>query len=385
MLQRLRELLHLSQDIGRQGLFMKILLIDNAKGWGGAEEQLLALAQALVSVGHTVIVGVRAGGRIEKKFAGGNFLLWSVPRGGLSGLVALARFTAMARRERFQIVHVHRDHDLPVGKLYAVAAGARLVLTQHCRPSRPSRFMYALAHRIVCVSEYIAADIRTRLPTLRSRISVILNGIDAAAFTSPDPGYWRNNPLVGNRWPLLGTVGGFYKNQIELIGLLPELRKSFLEILLILIGEDEKGKAFLVARAAELGVSDAVLFTGALPRDQMKHALAGIDLQVSTFRNEGFGLSVVEGLMVGTPFVGYRVGGYPEIVEQGGNGILLETIDEILDVTRGLLADNERRQAMGRNAVESVRWRFSLGSMVDAYISLYLLLSEQRTPNVTVR
>ena len=167
--------------------------------------------------------------------------------------------------------------------------------------------------------------------------------------------------------------------------MLPELRKSFLEILLILIGEDEKGKAFLVARAAELGVSDAVLFTGALPRDQMKHALAGIDLQVSTFRNEGFGLSVVEGLMVGTPFVGYRVGGYPEIVEQGGNGILLETIDEILDVTRGLLADNERRQAMGRNAVESVRWRFSLGSMVDAYISLYLLLSEQRTPNVTVR
>ena len=351
---------------------MKIRLIDNAKGWGGAEEQLLALAQALVSVGHTVIVGVRAGGRIEKKFAGGNFLLWSVPRGGLSGLVALARFTAMARRERFQIVHVHRDHDLPVGKLYAVAAGARLVLTQHCRPSRPSRFMYALAHRIVCVSEYIAADIRTRLPTLRSRISVILNGIDAAAFTSPDPGYWRNNPLVGNRWPLLGTVGGFYKNQIELIGLLPELRKSFLEILLILIGEDEKGKAFLVARAAELGVSDAVLFTGALPRDQMKHALAGIDLQVSAFRNEGFGLSVVEGLMVGTPFVGYRAGGYPEIISAFENGTLVDLPTEMCQAILTTLQNRKNTELLDCISRCSVKSLFSLDEMIAAYDMLYI-------------
>ena len=63
-----------------------------------------------------------------------------------------------------------------------------------------------------------------------------------------------------------------------------------------------------------------------------------IFLNVSAFRREGFGLSVLEGMAVGTPFIGYRAGGYREIVVQGENGYLVEDKDEFVEVVVGLLA-----------------------------------------------
>ncbi|MBV5339513.1 MAG: glycosyltransferase family 4 protein [Deltaproteobacteria bacterium] len=353
---------------------MKILMIDNAKGWGGAEEQFLALAKGLISAGHAVTLGIRAGSTGAVRLSDETLPIWAVPRGGLKGAVALANFVVKAKQEQFHVIHVHRDHDLPVGKLYALAAGALLILTQHCRPGKPSRLMYGLVDKIVCVSKYIAADICTRLPSLTSRVCVIHNGIDLTSFDAPDPAYWQRHPKTNDRWPLLGAVGCFYKNQEELLGLLPELRKEFPKIALLLIGEDDQKKPALVNRATELGVTDAVVFTGLIPREQMKDALAGLDLQVSAFRNEGFGLAIVEGLAVGTPFVGYRSGGYPEIVTDCSAGFLADSSTELADAVISMLsADSKSRSARVEACVATIG-RFSLSRMVGTYEATYASL-----------
>ena len=152
-----------------------------------------------------------------------------------------------------------------------------------------------------------------------------MNGIDLAPFAAADPQFWLRHPQVGERAPLLGAVGAFYKGQEELIGLLPSLIEEFPRLALILIGEDEERKHLLQQLAQQSGVAEAVVFAGRIPREQMKDALCGLDLNVSAFRNEGFGLSVVEGLAGGTRFVGYRAGGYPEIVSAAGAGSLVDT------------------------------------------------------------
>lgn len=350
---------------------MKIFMVDNARGWGGAEEQFLAMAKGLTAAGHSVTLAVREKSACSQRLSGEAFNVWPVPRGGLRGVAAMARFAAAARREQFEMVHVHRDHDLPVGKLYALVTGAPLILTQHCQPSKPSQLMYCLADKIACVSEYIASGIRTRLPSLAERISVIHNGIDLTLFTDPDPTYWQRRPEVAGCRPLLGAVGCFYKNQMELIELLPDICREFPTVKLLLIGEDEQNKTPLVSKAAELGVSKAVVFVGNVPRTQMKDALAGVDLQVSAFRNEGFGLTVIEGLAVGTLFVGYRAGGYPEIVNSGENGMLVDNRAELVTAICAMLRERTKWEQLRSKTMQQVRTTFSLKQMVDGYLKFY--------------
>lgn len=207
---------------------------------------------------------------------------------------------------------------------------------------------------------------------MRDCLGVIVNGIDPALFTNPDREFWRRNPYLTGRGPLLGVVGGFYKGQEELIELLPDLRKEFPAITLILIGEDEGRKPQLQGLAERLGVTEAVFFAGRIPRDQMKHALAGLDLNVSAFRNEGFGLTVIEGFAVGTPFVGYAAGGYQEVVESGVNGMLVTDKNALMWQIKDLLGDSQGLLSLRINCHQSVvGGEFLLEQMVNRYVQEY--------------
>lgn len=350
---------------------MKIAFVNTNRGWGGAEEQMLVMARELTLRGHDVTVIVRRGGPMEKRFSRSGQRVFPVERTGLQTIVSLFRAAAWARKECFEIIHCHRDHDLPLGKLLSIVTAAPLLLTQHCLPRRPSALIYGLTDRIITVSEYIAAGIRVKLPRIGGRLGVIVNGIELARFTDPDRQFWRRHPLVGERRPLLGVVGAFYKGQEELIAMLPALREQFPQVALILIGEDEGRKAPLVAKAEQLGVADSVVFAGRIPRERMKDALGSLDLNVSTFRNEGFGLSVVEGLAVGTPFVGYRAGGYPEIIKQGQNGFLANSGEEFVSLLNRLLAEeNAHIHSLSENCIAEAR-KFSLERMIASYLKQY--------------
>jgi len=81
--------------------------------------------------------------------------------------------------------------------------------------------------------------------------------------------------------------------------------------------------------------------------------------------DEPFGLSVVEAMACGTPVIANRRGSMPEIIEDGVNGFLVDSLDEAL-------AAVERVGALDRREVRrSVERRFSVDRMADEYIALY--------------
>ena len=273
---------------------MKIALLNTTRGWGGAEEQMLALARELKKRGEDVTVIARRGGPVMERFAADGQRVLPVARKGCGAVFAPFAAALRARSSRFDVIHSHRDHDLPLGKLLSFFCGAPLVLTQHCRPNKPNGVLYRSADRLVAVSSYIAVGVMAKLPALSGRFSVIVNGIDPELFDGADPAFWRFHPQAGGRWPLIGAVGAFYKGQEKLVVALPSLLQEFPRLALVLIGEDESRKDALLELARQHGVADAVIFAGRIQREQMRHALAGLDLNVSAFRNEGFGLTVVE-------------------------------------------------------------------------------------------
>lgn len=105
----------------------------------------------------------------------------------------------------------------------------------------------------------------------------------------------------------------------------------------------------LRAYAAELG--DRVVFHGHV-NDTYKHAvLARASLHLMPSRKEGWGLAVTEAAQHGVPTVGYRsAGGLCDSIVDGETGVLVSTEQEFHTVVRGLLADSDRREALGSAA-----------------------------------
>ena len=356
---------------------MRIAMIDNSRGWGGAEDVLLSLAKGLIDRGHKVAIFVREGAETVGALQMAGLDVRPISRQGIGMVGGMLRMIGMVRRDCFDLIHVHRNHDIPVGKIAAVAVRAPLLLTQHCLLGKSSSILMGLADRIVAVSRFIGADMEQRFPVLTGKVEVVHNGIDLSLFGHPEPGYWRNEPHFFDADPLVGVVGYFYKNQEELIDMLPKLKAEFPGMGLVVIGKDDARLSLLRDRAVERGVADSIFFVGAIPRHEMGHALAGLALNISAYRREGFGLSVVEGMAVGTPFVGYRSGGYTDIVEEGQTGHLVATNSDLCDTITRLLKDHTVRKAMSLTAQRRAAERFSLFRMLDRYELLMMELANR--------
>jgi glycosyltransferase involved in cell wall biosynthesis len=350
-------------------------MVDNSRGWGGAEQMLLSLSGGMRSRGHDVAVFLREGAATPEPFRREGFAVREIPRQGTGAIRGLWQVVRASRRERFDLVHVHRNHDLLVGKLAAMAARAPLLLTQHCLPGTMSARQIGLADRIVTVSRFIGEDMESRYPSLAGRIGTIHNGIDLSPFEHPRPGYWGKVPAVAGARPLLGVVGYFYKNQEELIGLLPRIREKLPRAMLVVIGRDDSKREELERAAEACGAADAVHFAGNIPHAEIGDAMAGLDLNVSAFRREGCALNVIESLAVGTPFVGYRAGSYPELVVDGETGMLADSPEDFVRIVVSLAERPGRMEEMRRKAREDARARFDVKRMVDRYEALYRRLN----------
>jgi glycosyltransferase involved in cell wall biosynthesis len=355
---------------------MRIAMINNSSGWGGAEQILLHLAIRLRDRGYYVGLFLREGSATVSRLTSEGFDVWTVPRNGWRKIRGIGGVAAVVRREKFDLIHVHRNHDLLIGKIASLAANAPLLLTQHCLLGTTSSFILHFADKIVAVSRFIAADMEERFPTIVQKLEVVHNGIDLELFSDRKTDYWDDIPALKNAKPLLGVVGYFYKNQEELIELLPAIRNELPDVKLLIIGHDESKIQMLEERVKVEGVTDAVYFSGEIPHDRIGDALASLDLNISAFRREGFGLTVIEGMAVGTPFVGYNAGGYSEIVEQGVNGILVDTRDDLRDAIIRLAGSHDVLNSMGRTARNIVRERFSIFRMVSDYESIYRKMAE---------
>jgi len=138
-------------------------------------------------------------------------------------------------------------------------------------------------------------------------------------------------------------------------------------------------------QAREMGIGDHVTFTGQVedPMSEGVYAAADVVCQVSRWE-EVFGYVIAEAMSSSRPMVATRVGGIPELVEDGKTGFLAERADAqaIADRILKLVADPELRKRMGRAGREVARERFDLVRNVERVAGLYGL---EATQTVAVR
>ena len=360
---------------------MKILLINNGKGWSGGQEHLKDLAIQLRNNGVEVHFLVRQDTVNETRFTELGFTVHLMPyKHGWSTVGAVRNLVSVMRRERFDIVSINREHDLPLTiAAYRLAfpfgRHGRLMMSYHLPTERQQPLLGAV-DAVVCISEHVKAKLLQGMPAAAAKTTVLYYGIvvppppDGAKFAANRPRRY----LQGRPFPVIGMVGEFWKNQIELVEMLPQLRQEFPDITVAFVGNN-KDRALvepLEARARELGVERHMVFTGLVPRERIGDVFYDMDLSVTTHRNEGFGIVHLESLAVGTPVVAYNEGGFVDIFKGEEVGVLVDggTAD-FATATIDLLKDDARRFAMGRAGYELVERRYSVQAMGRTYLQFY--------------
>jgi N-acetyl-alpha-D-glucosaminyl L-malate synthase BshA len=362
---------------------------------GGSGVVATELALALAPRGHDVcLISSEPPFRWRFGVPGLSFVRVEVPPYPLfrepQYLLALANTIArVAGERRLDIVHAH--YAVPhataaylAGQMLASAAGAsapRTVTTLHgtditlvgSDPSyaRVVAFSIEQSDGVTAVSQSLRADTIAALG-IRREVAVIPNFLDCAVYRR------RFDPEMRQRLcptdccdALVVHVSNFrpVKRVDVALDVFRAIRRR-VRARFVLIG-DGPVRTEIERRAADAGLAAEVTFVG--EQHDLVPWLSVADLFLLPSAQESFGLAALEAMACEVPVVASRVGGLPEIIEDGVSGFLCPPDDVEMMAAKGIavLADPARRASIGHAAAEIVRTRYCTDLVVPHYEAAY--------------
>jgi glycosyltransferase involved in cell wall biosynthesis len=145
----------------------------------------------------------------------------------------------------------------------------------------------------------------------------------------------------------------------------------------VLLAGDGPDRDRLVASARALGLEDRVRFAGA--RRDVANVLAALDVFVLSSDFEGSPLALIEAMAAGKAIVATRVGGVPDLIDDGVHGLLVPPGDPgaLGTALLSLARDPARRAALGAAARGRQREELTLDGMIERITMLYERVTRQ--------
>ncbi|MCK7596387.1 glycosyltransferase family 4 protein [Microbulbifer sp. CAU 1566] len=370
---------------------MKVIQLLPALNSGGVERGTLDLARALVRAGHESIV-ISSGGRLVKQLEmeGSRHITLPVHKKSLASLCQVRPLRRLIRDLQPDILHLRSR--VPAWLTYLAwkkldpKTRPRLVSTAHGLYSinRYSAIM-ARTEQVIAISDCVKRYLLENYSSdLRAEPQVIYRGVDTREFSPelPVPADWQETTLGefpelrDRRWLLLPGRLTRWKGQEDFIRMIAELTGSggdgnYQDIQGIILGGAEKNKEHyadeLQTLASELGVRDRITFTG--HRSDIREWYRQSTLVYNLSKTpEPFGRTVIEAAAMGTPIIGYDIGGpaeslracFPDGLVENGNR------EQLLATTRRLLAQTGAARLSPELPPE-----FTLDHMVARTLALY--------------
>ncbi len=363
---------------------MKILFVNNFRGRGGGEEFLRDLLPGLAEKGVKVGLVCRPNTPLVEMFSGSSVEVYSINRNGADGLLSVFKIAKIIRKNGYQIVSIQRGHDIIQSWIASLLSFRKPVLlyTAQVPEFLKSRFILSRMDRITTISRYIAGKIACYAPSVARRICILYYGIDLKKFkrNSISPGWLRSRFGISPDTKIIATVGDLWKNQIEFLDSLVEIRRTIPHVRFALVAVDAGSTEVEIfkRRADELGLRDAVLWAGRLSKEEMLRFYADVDIAVSAHRNEGFGIWVLEALAMGTPVISVNAGGVRDSLEGCPAGMLVDGGPrEMATAVIRVLSDTAQREKMAEAGPRWVVARFSKERMIEDYLRLFDSLSRE--------
>ena len=295
----------------------------------------------------------------------------------------------LIRREKPDIVHTHTSKAGILGRLAVKLAGvSRLIHTPH------GHVFYGHFGRIKSAFftflERIFAPVTDRIITLtqqgteehlqfgvgkRHQFVSIASGVDLPLLYRRSVHPTRGKEKLGfsSACLLVGTVGKLVpiKGHATLISSAIEVTRSFPSARFVIVGEGPL-EGSLRHQGETLSTAGLLHFVKAWGVETWDW-IAGFDLFVLPSLNEGMGRVLIEAMAFGKAVVASRVGGVPDIVEDGKTGILVPPGDpkQLSEAILRLLKDQDLARRMGEEGKNRGDIRFSSDAMVSRIDEVY--------------
>lgn len=208
------------------------------------------------------------------------------------------------------------------------------------RHKRWSRRVFDRADRLVAPSEFLARELRSR----GFEIRVVSNVLDLEQYKFQ----LRRSATPNLLW--MRSFHSIYNPEMA-VRVLAELRKSFPTATLRMAGNDKGLRAKTERLAQEMAVWEAITFPGFLGNDEKAEHFLSADIFINTNRFDNMPVAILEAQAFGLPVVATNVGGLPDVIVDGEDGMLVES-DDILGMTKAitrLLNDPQLTRKLSQN------------------------------------
>lgn len=362
---------------------LRVLHLTFNMGIGGTEQVIRQLVQGMVQSGvqseilcidgHTGPVGVA----LREQ----GIPVHTVARKqGFDGSLIIA-IRRRLKAGHFDVLHCHQYTPWLYGRLASLGTNTKVVFTEHGR-FYPDRYRYKamfvnpvlamMTPAIVAISA-ATRDALVQYEFLpRRKIQVIYNGIAPLERDESEAQKVRRNLGIPQDAFVVGTVSRLdpVKNQEMMLRAFKEFAENNPHAFLLMVG-DGPDKDKLVSLAVEYGISKKTIFAGFI--NDPVHYLSVMDVFLLSSHTEGTSMTLLEAMSLEVPAVATRVGGNPEIIEDGVTGLLTEPgkASYFAASIDTLHKNTPLRKRMGKAARDHFEARFSAGAMLAGYNKIY--------------
>jgi len=359
---------------------VNIVHIDTGYRLRGGQRQLLRLARGLRERQHDQLIVTPDGSELEARAVAEEFRVFALPAydwGHANGILQL-RQRLLA--EPADILHAHDGRGQTISWLASLGLTMRRVASRRVTflPGAPARhrFMYThTCHAVIAVSEHIC-NLLTAAGVPAKNIEVVPDGIEIP----PELPSREERARQRHLWNLqdedfvVGLLGAFTPEKghdigMEAIRLVAEKLPS---VRLLLVGDGPPEMTVRIREQAR-AIGDRVQILG--PLEDLAGFFAALDLFIMPSRAEGLGSAALLALAHGKAVIASRVGGLPEVVEEGRTGWLVApgSREELAGAILVAATDRERLRAYGEVGRERAS-QYSSDIMVARTEEVYLHL-----------
>jgi glycosyltransferase involved in cell wall biosynthesis len=288
----------------------------------------------------------------------------------------------LVRKKNIHLIHCNSHWVNPYGVIAGKLTNVKVIC--HVRdiitPDKIKKYFINYSDRIVTISNF-QKKVFNRYPVLNKRTHLVYNGIDTSRF------YRRKENEISkfrNKWNieeddfLVGCVGQIssLKGQEYLVRAIPMVLKEIPNTKFLLCGQvrRERDEGKIESLTEKLGIKKNVISLGW--QEDLPIVYSSLDILAFPTLKEAFGRVAVEAMACKVPVIATKIGGIPEIVEEGKTGFLIPPKNpiQIADAVKRLLKDSKMRKNMGAEGRKKVKEKFSIKDTVHKIENLYYSL-----------
>lgn len=313
---------------------MRILLLTTHLNTGGVGVYTITLANSLQKMGHVIFVA-SAGGELEKELSP-EIKIVRIPMGTKSVIspkitASIYRLWELIKEEKIDIMHAQTRVAQFAACMLTSVTKVPSVATWHgfYRPHFFRKILPCWGEITIAISKTVYDHLKDDFNRNERNIRLIPNGVDVAKFSR----VYSEEEKVAIRkrcglkpGPVIGIIARLSpeKGHYILLDSFRDMLRQMPDAQLVIVGEGRLDRE-LKARAAEYGIAASVRFFGNTLN--ARDFLAIMDIFARPGLKEGFGLAVIEAMLMGVPVVSTDVGGFKDMLKGGEFGVLVEPGD----------------------------------------------------------